>query len=173
MTAGPSIVTPGDTSSRLHTATSRQPPESQILRLPTGWPLSRASAALACGLGQAADCRGAQRHDLDGRTRIGIGEALAVEIVEVADQHRQRAPHRAGASATAPSARRPGPCSACRQRARSDGRSAGMASASSLARASGNEAFEPCGQIAPRFSGVASRTRERTRSCIRSECRMP
>ena len=52
MTAGPSIVAPGNTSSRLHTATSRQPPESQIFRLPTGRPLSRASAALAAGLGK-------------------------------------------------------------------------------------------------------------------------
>jgi hypothetical protein len=43
---------PGKTSSRLHTATSRQPPESQIFRLPMGCPLSRATAALAVGLGK-------------------------------------------------------------------------------------------------------------------------
>ncbi len=52
MTAGPSIVTPGETSARFHTATSRQPPESQIFRLPTGLPLSRATAPLAAGLGR-------------------------------------------------------------------------------------------------------------------------
>src|SRR5581483_9316270 len=46
---------------------------------------------LALRLRQAADSGDAQRHDLHGRAGIGIGEALAMDIVETGDQRVEHA----------------------------------------------------------------------------------